>query len=98
MITGFLMAATGLYGYWSGLPYYLLPLVVAGSSFFFHPLQPWADSEHLGANAELSAFLKMLVQFLGLVASVGFWACLVLVGTWIGCLEAFDPNDPLGIR
>lgn len=83
MITGALMAAMAAFGMWYSLPYSWAPIVVSVSSFIFYPLQPWADSERLGANIALSAFLKMIVQLCGLIAAVGFWACLVLLGYWL---------------
>lgn len=62
--------------------YLWIPATVLGAGVCWLALGPWAASEKRGSSAVASEAFALLVNLIGLWATFGQVACLVLIGIW----------------
>jgi len=76
MIAAAILMLIGGAGFWLGQPYWQAPFVVAAMSVTYAPFHGWVSSDRIGSNAPLSATIKLVLSIFGLVATLGFYACI----------------------
>jgi hypothetical protein len=71
-----------LFGWLNDLTTLWVPFVAWTSALLSFPFRYWLISDRLGENAGLSMALKLPLQILQLLGTIGFWASLGVVASW----------------
>ena len=75
-------AVTLLVGIYFAKPILWLPGLTLAASIIDLLTRDWVNSNRLGANMGASAILKMACSLIGLCATIGQLACIVLLVWW----------------
>lgn len=70
-------------GIMNELPLTWVPLVSSISAVVTTPMRRWLDSDKVGANVGASLAIKVPLQILRLIGTIGFWASLGVLIFWI---------------